>query len=59
MSDYRTVPLCEECHRHFHDHGTLRELDARTTRELMVRAQVHLLDEWLSEMRESGKGRRS
>jgi len=23
-SDYRTVPLCSKCHRHYHDRGSLR-----------------------------------
>lgn len=57
VSDYRTVPLCEECHRHFHDTGCLRALDVRTTREVFARVQAHLMDEWLSEKRAKARER--
>lgn len=57
VSDYRTVPLCEDCHRYFHDHACLPRLDARTTRELFVARQAALLEEWILELRDRAAGR--
>lgn len=54
VSDLRTVPLCEDCHRHYHDHGALPRLDARTTRELFTERQVALLEEWVLRERAHG-----
>lgn len=56
VSDYRTVPLCDDCHRYYHDHGSLPRLDARTTRELFHERQVALLEEWILLLRERGTG---
>ena len=49
VSDYRTVPLCNACHRTFHETGAIAPLDARTTRELFLTSQVALLEEWIRE----------
>lgn len=57
VSDVRTVPLCRRCHDHFHDHGHLYALDARTTREAFLRWQVDLLEEWFE--RRTAADRRS
>lgn len=47
VSDFFALPLCVGCHDHFHDHGALPRLDARTTREVFLRSQVALLKEWV------------
>lgn len=46
VDDRRTVPLCNVCHRSFHETGAIGHLDARTTRELFLVAQTDLLIEW-------------
>lgn len=45
--DYRTVPLCSTCHRHWHDHGMLAGLDRVASEDAFVRTQRWLLDAWL------------
>lgn len=57
VSDYRTVALCEDCHRHYHDTGHLPGLDARTSRELFITRQAALLEEWILALRERAAGR--
>lgn len=46
VDDRRTVPLCNACHRSFHETGAIGHLDARTTRELFLSTQTDLLIEW-------------
>jgi ribosomal protein L31 len=46
--DYRAIPLCSDCHTHYHQHGSLKNLDPRTTREFFQQRQIDLLVEWIS-----------
>lgn len=46
-SDLDALPLCEDCHRRFHDTGALAPMDPRTTREAFLRAQVRCLQAWI------------
>jgi hypothetical protein len=45
--DWYAVPLCQYCHRHFHDHGQLPHLNRADTEDLFAAAQRELLLEWL------------
>lgn len=47
VDDYRTVPLCQEHHRYWHDHGTLPEMDRETSEQALLREQAWLLRAWL------------
>ncbi len=47
VDDYRTVPLCTEHHRYWHDHGTLPEMDRETSEQALLREQAWLLRAWL------------
>ena len=43
-SDFRTVPLCREDHRYFHDHGALRNFATPAeVKEAFYKVQVELL----------------
>lgn len=42
--DFRTVPLCAVCHRHWHDRGTLPGMDRVASEDVFVRMQRWLLD---------------
>ena len=44
--DYRTVPLCQEHHRYWHDHGVLPGHDRVGSEWLLRRVQRELLVEW-------------
>ena len=46
VDDYRTVPLCTEHHRYWHDHGTLPGHDRVGSEWLLRRVQRELLVEW-------------
>ncbi len=46
VDDYRTVPLCQEHHRYWHDHGTLPGHDRVGSEWLLRRVQRELLVEW-------------
>jgi hypothetical protein len=46
--DFRTVPLCTGCHRHWHDHGTLAGLDRVASETLFVETQNALLATWIA-----------
>ena len=47
VDDYRTVPLCQEHHRYWHDHGTLPEMDREYSEAALLREQAWLLRAWL------------
>lgn len=47
VDDYRTVPLCTEHHRHWHDHGTFPEMDREHSEAALMREQAWLLRAWL------------
>lgn len=47
VDDYRTVPLCQEHHRHWHDHGTFPEMDREHSEAALMREQAWLLRAWL------------
>ena len=47
VDDYRTVPLCQEHHRYWHDHGTLPEMDREHSEAALLREQAWLLRAWL------------
>jgi hypothetical protein len=47
VDDYRTVPLCTEHHRHWHDHGTFPEMDREHSEDALMREQAWLLRAWL------------
>lgn len=46
--DYRTIPLCRDCHDYFHAHGHLRGFDRAMTERQFYLDQVNLLVRWLS-----------
>lgn len=46
VDDYRTVPLCQEHHRYWHDHGTLPGMDRVGSERHFVIHQSVLLSEW-------------
>ena len=46
VDDYRTVPLCQEHHRYWHDHGTLPGMDRDTSEQALLREQAWLLRAW-------------
>ncbi len=46
VDDYRTVPLCQEHHRYWHDHGTLPGRSRDMSEAVFVCAQRSLLSEW-------------
>lgn len=46
VDDYRTVPLCHDCHTEFHDTGSLQAWSAKQTRVWFLVAQNELLVEW-------------
>ena len=46
VDDYRTVPLCTEHHRYWHDHGVLPGHDRVGSEWLLRRVQRELLVEW-------------
>jgi hypothetical protein len=45
--DFRTVPLCQEHHRYWHDHGMLPGLDRVASEALFVETQYTLLRGWV------------
>jgi len=47
VDDYRTVPLCTEHHRYWHDHGTFPEMDRKLSEAALMREQAWLLRAWL------------
>ena len=47
VDDYRTVPLCTEHHRHWHDHGTFPEMDREHSEAALMREQAWMLRAWL------------
>ena len=47
VDDYRTVPLCTEHHRHWHDHGTLPGMDREHSEAALMREQAWMLRAWL------------
>jgi len=47
VDDYRTVPLCTEHHRYWHDHGTFPEMDREHSEAALMREQAWLLRAWL------------
>lgn len=65
VSDYATVPLCVRpsgnggCHEHFHRTAALPHLDPRTTREVFLKAQRDLLEEWILKLRAGGEENRA
>jgi len=46
VDDYRTVPLCQEHHRHWHDHGEFPRHDRDESEAIMLAAQRELLAAW-------------
>lgn len=50
VDDYRTVPLCQEHHRHWHDHGTLPGRTRGGSEALMLREMRSLLEMWAQEV---------
>ena len=46
VDDYRTVPLCQEHHRHWHDHGTLPGHDRVGSEGRFLLTQRALLTAW-------------
>lgn len=46
VDDYRTVPLCHDCHQEFHDTGSIGPWSAKQTRVWFLIAQNELLVEW-------------
>lgn len=46
VDDYRTVPLCQEHHRYWHDHGTLPGMERVGSERHFVIHQSVLLSEW-------------
>jgi hypothetical protein len=48
--DYRTVPLCASCHRHFHDHGTLPGRERHVTEQRFALSMRGLLLEWIDQL---------
>lgn len=46
VDDYRTVPLCTEHHRYWHDHGTLPGMERVGSERHFVIHQSVLLSEW-------------
>ena len=46
VDDYRTVPLCTEHHRHWHDHGTLPDMDRAESEALFLWHQRSLVATW-------------
>ena len=46
VDDYRTVPLCQEHHRYWHDHGTLPGRTRAGSENLFKYHQRRLLVEW-------------
>ena len=46
VDDYRTVPLCTEHHRYWHDHGTLPGMDRVGSEEVFLWHQRSLLATW-------------
>jgi len=49
VDDYRTVPLCTEHHRHWHDHGTLPGMDREYSEAFFLAYQRGLLDSWIAQ----------
>lgn len=47
VDDYRTVPLCQEHHRYWHDHGTLPGMDRVESELYFMRHQRLLLVAWV------------
>jgi len=47
VDDYRTVPLCTEHHRYWHDHGTLPGMEREHSEAALMREQAWLLRAWL------------
>lgn len=54
VDDYRTVPLCQEHHRHWHDHGTLPGLGRVASEWRLTIHQRQLLEEWCGEHMSNG-----
>ena len=46
VDDYRTVPLCTEHHRYWHDHGEFPRHDRDESEAIMLSAQRELLAGW-------------
>lgn len=44
--DYRTVPLCASCHRHWHDHARFIQWNGSDSRAAMIERQAELMAEW-------------
>lgn len=49
VDDYRTVPLCTEHHRYWHDHGTLPGHSRRISEAIMLQEQRRLMMEWIDD----------
>lgn len=47
--DLRTLPLCSECHREWHQRGCLGLMDGTQTREWVEAALVDVLRQWVRE----------
>ena len=44
--DEKCIPLLQQCHRHFHDHGTFRDMDRAQTDAIAERVQAELVTAW-------------
>lgn len=51
VDDYRTVPLCRDCHEEYHSTGSLQAWTAKQTKFWFLVAQNELLVEWARRMR--------
>lgn len=54
VSDYFTVPLCEEHHREFHDRGQIGSMSPADTRERFRDAQIGMLARAVRVLRRRG-----
>ena len=46
VDDYRTVPLCQEHHRYWHDHGTLPGMERDASEVMLLRFQRDAVEGW-------------
>lgn len=56
--DYRTVPLCRECHDHWHNTGALPRQTMVGTKQHFANCQVDYLIEWITK-KEKNNDKRS
>jgi hypothetical protein len=54
--DLQTVPLCRQCHDHWHSCGYLPGMVETHSREYMFRRQAELLARWVRRLEDDGTG---